>query len=205
MEAPDKVRFIPRRFQGQNLAGLGDLLDDYTNAVMQFSDAYSWLIRARPDVQKTGSAKLLQKYSDLLQKGEGWRQMVTAYQVDPSIIGWLSNIFGTLTNWGTVTIGGKILSTTELGGIVHGLEQVTGEIKQLKLSVDQYNRLVASGTPPQEAARLIDEAQTGWLERIGGAIKWPAIGLSTILAIGALVIFAPEIKAFLKGMRNGKR
>lgn len=191
-------RIIPRRFEGQDLAGLGDLLDDYTRAVSDFSDAYVWLMRSRDAVVKTGSQKLIDKYNDLLMKGEGWRQMIAAYQIQPNVWNWLSNLFGTVTNWSSITVGGKILSTTELGGIVHGLQEMITEIHALKQAVEQYRRLVSSGVPAAEASRVIDEAHTTFLDRAASTLKF-GLGMGTIALILAAIVFLPEIKMLIRG------
>ena len=194
--------FIPARLRGRNLDGLGDLLTDYQLAVQDFSDGYVWLMKNHAAVAATGSTQLMNTYNDLLQKSEGWKQEVAAYQVKPSFWGFLTDIVGTITQPASFDIGGKIISSTELGGIVYGLQQMIAETEQLQLNVQQYQRLVASGVPAGQAVSTIEQSNQTLLDKISGAVKWPAIGLGSLAVVGLLIVFAPEIKAAFRGLKS---
>jgi hypothetical protein len=203
METLNQSR-IPVRMRRQELAGLDDLVDDYSKSVQDFSDAYVWLMKNRQVIAQTNSSLLLQKYDDLMLKGEGLRQLTAAYHLEPSVTGFIDNIVHILTGGAAATVGGVTLSSSELSGIVHELQNYIAEVKQLELNAAQVGRLIASGVPASQAVAAVEQSQMGFFEKLGSAVKWPAIGIGAVLLIGAFVIFAPEIKAGFRALKRGR-
>ena len=92
--------------------------------------------------------------------------------------------------------------SSELAVFTGDAQKFIADSEQLKLALDQYSRLVKSGVSPVDAANTIDQAQAGVFDKITQAIKWPAIGLGAVLIVGALIMFAPEIKAGFKALKS---
>jgi hypothetical protein len=195
---------VPVRMRGMNLAGLGDVLDDYTKAVSDSGDAYSWLLANKDAVYATNTPSLISSYQNLILTGEALRQRGAQIHTDPSFTGWLQNLFGTPTNVPIIGTVERALSN-DIAVWTADAQKFVSDVTQLKLSVDQYNRLVSSGVAPSDAVSTIEQANQSVLSQIGGAIKWPAISIGAIVLIGALLVFAPEIKAGFRAMKSKVR
>lgn len=188
------VERIPRRYTGKSLAGLGDLLDEYNSAISDSDSAYSWLSSAQQAVAATGSSTLSANWQKLLMTGESLRTRAAAIHYQPSIPGFIENFFGASSN---IPIVGTIdrLISSDLSVWTADAQQFLSDVAQLKLAVGQYQRLVASGVSPSDASNTIDQAQQSFFSKVGSALKWPAISITSIAVVVALVIFMPEIKA----------
>ena len=195
---------IPLRFKNRGLSGLGDLIDDYQNVLMTISDSYGWLQRARDAVNATRAASLITKWNALMLTGENLRQRAAAIHYQPSVTGFIENLFGAPSNLPIIGTIDRAMSSDMAVYTADG-QQFIADTAQLKLAVDQYNRLIASGVSATDASNTIDQAQEGFFSKIGHALEWPAIGIGSVVALIALLIFAPEIKAGLSVLKKSRQ
>lgn len=192
---------IPRRFERRGLGGLGDLIDEYSTASAELSNAYQWLGRANAEVTATNSPTLYGKWQNLLIRGEELRARAAKIHLEPSIAGFIENIFGAPTN---VPIIGTIerAMSSDIAVYTADAQKYVSEVAQLKLGLDQYKRMIASGVSPGEASNAIESAEQGFFDKVTGALKFGGATVGIIALIAAAIIFMPEIKAGIRGIRK---
>lgn len=193
---------LPRRYRHRkNLGGLGDLIDEYSTVVLELGTAYSWLLRAKSEVTSTRSPKLVSKWQELILRGEDLRARGTRIQTEPSISGFIENIFGASSNIPILGTIDRALSS-DLAVYTADGQKFLSETEQLKLSIDQYKRLLQSGINSGDAGRIIEKEQTGLFDSFTEAIKFPTIGIGFAAIALIAIIFSPEIKLGLKALRK---
>lgn len=195
----NRALLIPRRLKRANLEGLGDALDDYNQAVLDSSDAYNWLMRSKDVVYSVGSDDMRQSYQNLILQGEDLRQRVASFHLEPSIGGFIDSIFGGAFN---IPGAGVIASSSQMTGLTQQLQNFIAYVEQLKLNVEQFQRMTKAGVSETDARNAIDQANMSLLDKVASAVKWPAVGIGVVLLVGALIIFSPEIKMGFKAIRG---
>lgn len=201
MKTVNRQEVIPKCMRGQNLAGLGDLVDDYAKAVLDLSDAYSWLQFAGAKVNATGAPTLIQSWKNLIQRGEIIRADFAKYHLEPSVLGFVDNLFG-----GAFHLPGMTVATSQMQGLVFNANTFISDVGQLKLALQQYQQLVKSGVSPTEASASVEAAQQTFFDKVGGAVggalKFGGISVIAIAVIAGLVVFGPELKALFHSMKG---
>ncbi len=198
---------IPRRGTRldrlSKLDGLDDLLDDFYSATNDLGTSYAWLGSAKNAIQATGSSYLMSSWRDLLMRGEELRARAAKLNLDPSITGFIQNLIGPVTNIPMLGYFDR-LTSTDLAVYVGDAQKYVSDVSQLKLAVDQYNRMVASGVSQSDAVNAIDQANQSIFSKITSSLAMPAAGLGLVAVAALVFFFLPEIKAGISVLRKRK-
>lgn len=191
---------IPRRYRGRTqagLAGLGDVIDQFTQAIMDASDAYAYLNGAKDAVTATNSPKLISLWQSLIIRGQELRTRAGTINTSPSVGGFIENLFGSFAIPSNIPVIGTIdrLGASDMAVYTADAQQFLADVSNLKLLIQQYNALIQSGINPSDATKAIEQQQTGFFSSLTSAIAAPAIGIGLIALVAAAIIFAPELKA----------
>ena len=194
---------IPRRYKTRvsGVAGLGDLIDQYTQAILDASDAYAYLQGAKNAIASTGSQKLINNWQQLILTGQELRNRGAKINTQPSITGFIDNLFGASSNIPIIGTIDRALSS-DLAVYTADVQQFLADVTALKLAIQQYNELIHSGVAQSDATAIIDKSQAGFFESIKGALTYTGIGVGAIALIAAAIIFAPEIKAAFYALKS---
>ena len=195
-----KEILMPRRYRNRkNLNGLGDLIDDFTSVSFELGTAYNWLLNAKNKVTEVRSSKLLSSWQELILRGEELRSRGAKIQTEPSVYGFIQNIFGASSNIPIVGAIDRVLSS-DLAVYTGDAQKFLSDVEQLKLSIDQYKRLIDSGISRSDAGKIIEQEQVGFFEGFVDAVKFPVFGIGIAAIVITAIIFAPEIKLGLKAI-----
>lgn len=197
---------IPRRYTQSSagrraLSGLGDLIDDYQTVIMTIGDSVNWLNNSRQLVYSTNSSNLVSKWNSLMMTAESLRKRAAAIHYQPSVTGFIENLFGTPSNVPVVGWLDRAISS-DMAVYTADAQQFISDVAQLKLSIDQYNRLIASGVSASDASNTIDSAQLGFFDKIKNAVKMPAYALGGIAVVILLILYSPQIKAGFSSLKT---